>query len=240
MVHVVQLTTNQPTEPKPKPNPKPANRCYDSYTASVKRVRLVAPNVGLLTFSSMAGVIMERDCTAQNNRALANLVVHWGARNVQIVSDQHVPAMTFTGVGQTIRNMTAMVTDMRTDKKAYVSSVCEVQHPHVVLAATRCIVSVACWLQGDGTTPRRHAHTPRFFHVRWVLMKPHGADTPMHCVMPPWQRGATGRAGRGSSSLWGKRTVRRIKTSRTTPCATVWAGHCSTPGMLSTHCYPAP
>eukprot|EP01052_Picozoa_sp_SAG31_P066442 SAG31_NODE_25244_length_465_cov_0.816940_1_plen_93_part_01 len=39
----------------------------------VGRVRATAPQVGLLSFSSMAGVIMERDCTASNNGTLADI-----------------------------------------------------------------------------------------------------------------------------------------------------------------------
>jgi|EP01046_Picozoa_sp_COSAG06_P004364 hypothetical protein len=81
----------------------------ETIAAVTSRVRSTAPHVGLLTFSSMAGVILERDCTASENAALAELVTYWHARNVQILSDQHIPSQSFGGVLQTIWNMTTMV-----------------------------------------------------------------------------------------------------------------------------------
>lgn len=101
-------------------------KCAESYfpslnktiAAIVGRVRRTAPHVGLLRFASMAGVIMERDCTPQENAALAALVKYWATRNVQLLSDQHIPSQSFGEVLQTIANITAMVDDMRGDKGA--------------------------------------------------------------------------------------------------------------------------
>jgi hypothetical protein len=89
----------------------------ETISVMVGRVRATAPQVGRLSFASMAGVIMERDCSAAENIALARIVSFWADHQVQVLSDQHIPAEVgpsgFSQVFQTMANMTAMVRDMR-------------------------------------------------------------------------------------------------------------------------------
>lgn len=88
----------------------------ETISAMASRVRATAPAVGRLSFASMAGVIMMRDCNAAENSAMAEIVRFWASRNVQVLSDQHIPAEVgpsgFSQVFQTLANMSAMVADM--------------------------------------------------------------------------------------------------------------------------------
>ena len=92
---------------------------FNTTVASVvQRVREVAPQVTTLSFATMAGVMIETDCTPEENRILAEVVRFWGPKGVQILPDQHIAADSFAGALRTIANLSLMVDDMRRVKAA--------------------------------------------------------------------------------------------------------------------------